>query len=145
MGQSYRNYNAPNRAQKVSITWSMETPEDDCTDGPDERQDGFWPSHDPKAAGYCPADKFEALQRECENLMKGFVRGDWSYVGVVAVARISIPIGGGSFITHTLRSPGLWGIESYSPEYHKEVYEEQKTELLEQLKILAAAIQSDAP
>jgi hypothetical protein len=142
MTNQSRNFDALPWPQKVHIAWRMETPEDETTDAPDERQYGFWPSRDKNDAGYVPAAKFNEAQKEAQRLMDGWKRGDWSYIGVVAVAEVYVPIGQGSFVTHTFRSAGLWGVESYSPEYHKEVFEDQKIDLLDQLKTLGAALQS---
>lgn len=143
MAEQFRNLDAPNRAQQVQITWSMETPDDDsCSDAPDERQDGFWPSRNKSDAGYCPPELFDKSQADAQRLMKEWRAGDWNYVGVVAVASVAIPIGQGSFVTHKFRSAGVWGIESYSPEYHKEVFAEEKAELLSQLKKLGLALEA---
>lgn len=142
MTDNFRNYDAPTRPQRVSITWSMETPQDDCGDAPDKRDEGFWPSHDKNAAGYVLPENFDKEQRKATRRMNAWKRGDWYYIGVVAVAHVSIPIGNGSFVTHEFRSAGLWGIEDSAGDYLKEVYAEEKDELLSQLKALGAALQS---
>jgi len=52
-------------------------------------------------------------------------RGAWCMVGVVAVAEVEV-----NGARQTIKSPGLWGIESDSGEDHfKEVGEEQLSEL----------------
>lgn len=40
--------------------------------------------------------------------------GDWCYMGCYAEAEVSYPTGGGNRRLETLRSGGLWGIESDS-------------------------------
>ena len=44
---------------------------------------------------------------------------------------------------HSVRSAGLWGVESDAGEYLKEVFELEKDQLLSQLKTLGAALQAD--
>ena len=143
MPHQYLNFDAPNRPQLVSIRWEMETPRDDYSDRPDERDDGFWPSRDPSTAGYVGAADFDAAQEAAEARMAAWEAGDWEYIGVVAVAHVAIPIGGGSFCNHTFRSAGCWGIESDSGDYLEEVFREEQAELLAQLKTLGAALASD--
>lgn len=126
--------------QKVRIEWTMETPEDDSGDRPDEHDDGFWPSRDPDAAGYVLPENFDAAQESAEARMEAWQDGEWSYVGVIAVATVYIPIGGNSFRVMTLRSGGLWGIESDASDYLAEVYEEEKAGLLGELITLGEGL-----
>lgn len=139
----YRNFDAPKRPQKVHIAWRLEMPDDDSPDAPDERDNGFWPSHNEDAAGYVDPENYDEAQRIASERMLAWRRGEWGYIGVVAVAEIAIPIGQGAFVTHTLRSAGLWGIESDVGEYLSEVFEEEKAELLSQIETLCAAITTD--
>lgn len=136
----YANIDRPALPQEVRIDWTMETPRDDDATPPDERDEGFWPSRDPGAAGYVLPENFDAEQAKAEERMRAWLADEWEFVGVVAVATISIPIGGGSFHVIELRSAGLWGIESDSPDYHKEVFEEEKENLLSELKTLSAHV-----
>lgn len=136
MTEQFRNFDAPKAPQAVRIEWERVLKDDDSADRPDQMQDGFWPSQDPEDAGYVEPDKFEEAQELAQTRMAEFDAGDWGYVGVIARAHIAVPIGGGSFCTYTLDSPGLWGVESDSPEYLAEVFEEQKAELLEHLKTM---------
>lgn len=55
------------------------------------------------------------------------------------MARVFIPCGGSSFRLLTLRSAGLWGIESDAGAYLREVYEEEKADLRAELATFAAA------
>lgn len=74
--------------------------------------------------------------REAEDRLAEFHRGDWWMVGVRAVAEIRTPYGQG-WIVSTMKSPGLWSVESDSSrDYLKAVYEEEKTTLLEMLASL---------
>lgn len=153
MSTQFRNFDAPNRPQQVSIKWERKLIDDDSGDMPDDNDDGFWPSLDPEEAGYIgddPTDvtgdkqqaRYDELSAAAQARYDSF--GDsWNFVGVVAVAHISIPIGGGSFATYTLSSPGLWGVESDAGDYLDTVYEDQKAELLSHLKMLAAGFAGD--
>lgn len=67
-------------------------------------------------------------------------RGEWSYVGIQAVAQIEfcladIPQGSAGF--EKISSGGLWGIESDSEEsYFAEVYADEVSDLKDRLKAL---------
>lgn len=130
--------------QQVHIKWTMETPFDECGDRPDERDDGFWPSRDPDAAGYVLPENFDAAQESAEARMEAWQDGEWQYVGVVACAEVYIPIGGGSFRVMTLRSGGLWGIESDAGDYLRDVFEEEKAALIGELTALGEGLNSGA-
>lgn len=129
--------------QRVRIQWAMETPTDETCDNPEERDEGFWPSQDPDAAGYVgevDQAEFDRLHSEAQERMDAFHAGDWEYIGVIAVARVYVPIGGGSYTIHEFRSAGLWGIESDAGDYLNEVYADEKASLLDNLKTLGAAL-----
>jgi hypothetical protein len=140
--QQFSNMDAGRKPQKLHIRWEMETPADDTPDRPDERDDGFWPSTDPKAAGYVDPENFDEEQRKARERMDRWEAEDWWYVGVVAVANLLVPIGGGSFRIMTLKSGGLWGIESDCGDYIREVFEDEKDNLLAELKTLGEALAS---
>jgi hypothetical protein len=57
---------------------------DDCSDAPDQRSDGFWPSKEPDAAGYVGESNYADEMAKAEERMAGWKRGDWYYVGVRA-------------------------------------------------------------
>ena len=63
--------------------------------------------------------------------MAGLERGDWCYFGVSAQAQVGVSLNGGkSFNVETIRSAGLWGIESDSEQsYFDEVMGEELAEL----------------
>ena len=98
---------------------------DDSADRPDEMDDGFWPSLDPKAAGYVSPDKkFEEEHAKAKQRMADYEHGVWGYVGVRAQARcLIVKDGTGTLIN--LESPGVWGIESDSGDYLDEVYADE--------------------
>jgi hypothetical protein len=138
--------------QRVKFQWRRETPRDETSDRPDERDDGFWPSLNPEEAGYIgdaePSDvdgaaqqaRYDSALAAAEKRMEAWENDEWEFVGVVAVAEVAIPIGGGSYALHTFRSPGVWGVESDAGDYLDTLYVEQKAELLAQLRTLGAAL-----
>lgn len=74
-------------------------------------------------------DHFYVLEdyRRCEALNNG----DWSYIGIVAKARVT----GSGGVVQTVRSGGLWGVESDSDEgYIRQVENEELSALAEILK-----------
>jgi hypothetical protein len=85
---------------------------DDCSDKPDERDDGFWPSLDPKAAGYI-GDKSPAALRaaraKAERIMAAWRNDEWFYCGVVVTIRK-----GDHLLTHEFGN-ALWGVECNYP------------------------------
>mgnify|MGYP001559832617 CR=1 FL=1 len=139
----YRNYDSK-QPQRPSIDWEKVVTPDDCSDAPDERDDGYWPSRDPDDCGYVGEitdEEFQAMHDKAQARYDAWKRGDWCFVGIAAKATIHVPIGCGSFTSYTLQSPGIWGIEGddafdTSEGYRNEVYEEQKAELLHHLKAI---------
>ena len=60
------------------------------------------------------------------------------YVGVIARASLKIPYGA-DWITSSIDSPGLWGIEAdASEDYLEEVFQEERATLLDMLESLKA-------
>jgi hypothetical protein len=141
--QQFSNTDAPAKPQKLHIRWELVTPTDDSFESPEERDEAFWPSQDENAPGYVLPENFEAAMAEAKDRMERWEYGGWEYVGVVARAHLLIPIGGsGSFRIMTLESAGLWGVESDCTDYIAELFEEQKADLLGELKTLGEALAS---
>jgi hypothetical protein len=144
--EQFSNIDAPKKPQKVHIRWELITPTDDTIESPEDKDEGFWPSQDPDSPGYIgdvPEADFAAAMAEAQDRKDRFDAGDWEYVGVVAVAHLMIPIGcGGSFRLMTMQSGGLWGVESDCTDYIAELFEEQKADLLGELKTLGEALTS---
>lgn len=139
----FSNTESGHKPQKLHIRWAMETPTDESADRPDEMCDGYWPSLDPDEAGWIgdnPERSYDEQMADAQQRIDDYESGVWEYVGVVAVANLLIPIGGGSFRMMTLKSGGLWGIESDAGDYLMEVFEEQKDDLLAELKTLGEAL-----
>ena len=72
--------------------------------------------------------------------MESMNRGDFCFIGIRADAEVSLcreSVTDACWTVQTITSGGLWGIESdSSPEYLKEIEQEQLSELREQLKAI---------
>lgn len=91
---------------------------DDDTTPPDKRQDGFWPSLDPKDAGYIGAKSKRTLARErarMQMIMDAWLKDEWHYYGVaVTVWKDDVRLTGE--FDHA-----LWGIEGNWPAHNKKL------------------------
>ena len=71
---------------------------DDCGDTPEERDDGFWPSLDPKSAGYIGPKSKSTLARhmaKAKAVMQAWENNEWWYVGVaVTISKNDVPLTG---------------------------------------------------
>lgn len=76
------------------------------------------------------AEEVRKYVRQDYERMEDLNRGGWCFVGVVAEAKIQLERHG---VIQTITSGGLWGIESDSGDYFKEVEAEQLSELRGQL------------
>lgn len=85
---------------------------DDCSDAPDERQDGFWPSLNPADAGYIGAKSPRTLARhraKAQAIMDAWKRDEWHYVGVaLTIEKDEVQLTG-------QYEHALWGIECNHP------------------------------
>jgi len=89
---------------------------DDCSDRPDERQDGFWPSLDPQSAGYIGPKSQRTLDRHmarAKAVMNAWLNDEWFYCGVAVTAEKN-----GITVTDEF-SNALWGIECNYPTTRK--------------------------
>ena len=85
---------------------------DDSGDAPDELDDGFWPSLDPKSAGYIGAKSKRSLARhtaKAQAIMDAWERDEWHYFGVVVVVYKS------EVLLTSKYGNALWGIEVNYP------------------------------
>lgn len=139
---SYTDSPAP---QRVRISWDCVREHDDSPDRPDERDDGFWPSLDPDAAGYIgEGGDFNAEMEKAQARMAAWEADDWHYMGLRCRAIIHIPIGHGSFRVLTIESAGLWGIESdCGDDYVRQVFGDERETLLAELRTLGRALGSE--
>ena len=86
---------------------------DDCSDAPDQRQNGFWPSLYKDAPGFIGPgngfrERFAKAQAEAEAIMEGWRKGDWFYCGIV----LSVALEGVTLDSH---AASLWGVEANYP------------------------------
>ena len=86
---------------------------DDCTDEPDQRQDGFWPSLYKDAPGFIGPGpnhrkRFADAQAKAEAVIKSWREGQWFYCGIV----LSVAL---ESVTLDPNAASLWGIEANYP------------------------------
>jgi hypothetical protein len=83
---------------------------DDSGDTPDERMDGFWPSHDPKAAGYVKPENYDEQYAIAQRVMDAWNNDEWFYCGIgMIIERAGVSLIGSY-------SVALWGIECNYPD-----------------------------
>jgi hypothetical protein len=78
------------------------------------------------------SEDYQTYGKQDFKRMTGLNTGNWHYVGIVAKAEIKTTAG----TIQTIRSGGLWGIESDAGEYLEQVAQEQLAELREELTAL---------
>ncbi len=109
---------------------------DDSPDKPDERQDGFWPSLAPNAAGFIGAGngwrkRFDRDQAKAESIMAAWKNDEWFYCGII----LSVTIDETELTDH---AASLWGIEANYPDsdnvYLSQVANELLSEALDAAK-----------
>lgn len=85
---------------------------DDCSDSPDERDDGFWPTLNPNHAGFIGAGKNMAdlipQRKRAEEILQAWKNDEWFYCGIV----LSVSKNGVLLDKH---AASLWGIECNYP------------------------------
>lgn len=97
---------------------------DDCRARPDERNDGFWPSHDPHDAGYVPSYLYDDSLAQAKRVMSAWEADDWFYCGVaVTIHRAGVKLTG-------KYSNALWGLECNYPETDNDYLTEVANDLL---------------
>lgn len=117
MNNQFRNFDAPTRAQTVQLQF--------------ERQE----CHDDDASPLDWMDEQEDAER-----IAAWRNDEFTMIGIRAKLTAFVPIGGGSFSTFEMTSPGLWGIESDSDEtYLASVFEEERAGLLSALRQMGFA------
>ena len=101
---------------------------DDCTDAPDERQDGFWPSLYKDAPGFIGPgpnhrQRFAEAQAKAEAVMEAWRRDEWFYCGIV----LSVALEG---VTLERDAAALFEIEANYPDGDNAYLTEVAQELL---------------
>ena len=85
---------------------------DDDSTPPDERQDGYWPSLDPKSDGYIGPKSKATLARQmkqAKDVLEAWKKDEWWYVGVaVVVSKAGVQLTGEY-------DHACWGIEANYP------------------------------
>lgn len=72
--------------------------------------------------------------------LDAFREGTWHLMGIQASANVLIPLGG-HFVTQTVTSPGLFGIESDSDEaYLDQVFDEECANLASMLSAIGVTV-----
>jgi hypothetical protein len=98
---------------KTGLTFRARIVHDDDCSQPDERSDGFWPSLDPKSAGYLGEGKnnrhLAYAQGKAQAIMDAWRNDEWWYVGVcVTVGKADVQLTGDY-------ANALWGCEANYP------------------------------
>ena len=101
---------------------------DDCSDAPDERQDGFWPSLYKDAPGFIGPgpnhrQRFAEAQSRAEAVMEAWRKDEWFYCGIV----LSVALEG---VTLEQNAAALFGIEANYPDSDNAYLTEVAQELL---------------
>ncbi len=107
---------------------------DDCRDSPDERQDGFWPSRDPQAAGYVRPENFDAEQAKAEKVMAAWNNDRWWYCGIVISIHVDLL---GEEVLLDNFAASLWGIEANYPDSDNSYLTDVANELLDEAQGIA--------
>jgi hypothetical protein len=106
---------------------------DDCRDKPDERDEGFWPSHNPEAAGWVQPENYEAEKAKAERVMQAWLNDEWFYCGVVlTVAKHDVEL-------VPTYAAALWGVDCNYPDSDNSYLMTVANELLPEALDLARA------
>ena len=116
------------RCEAVGFTVTARIVRDDCPDGPDERQDGFWPSLDIGDPGFIgpgnrPRQRYDAALKQAEAVMEAWRKDEWFYCGIV----LSVERDGIHLDNH---AASLWGIECNYPDTDNSYLSDVANELL---------------
>lgn len=104
--------------EKDGFTITAKIVYDDCSDSPDQRDDGFWPSKNPNDAGYIgenPAKSYDNQMKEAKAILDAWKNDEWFYCGIV----LSVSKNGVMLDDH---AASLWGIECNYPNGDKNAY-----------------------
>lgn len=78
-----------------------------------------------------PAAERAEYERQDAARIAAYDRGEWSYIGVCAVAEISIPLGPGGGVLQRITTPGIWAVEDDSDADHLAMLENEERETLQ--------------
>lgn len=102
------------------INYRATVEHDDDTTAPPDRQDGYWPSLNPKSDGYIGDKSPSTLRRHMKRAqatLDAWKNDEWFYCGIVISAFIVDD--DGDEIPLVDHAASLWGIECNYPELHK--------------------------
>jgi hypothetical protein len=105
---------------------------DYCWGNPDNNDEGFWPSKDPKDAGYCTPDIYDAQLQKAQRVMNAFKNNEWFYCGIVLSVLVNVPGEDDCSIEEVLLdnyAASLWGIECNYPDSDNSYLTEVANEL----------------
>lgn len=108
-----------------TVTATLER--DNDSRAPDKEQDGFWPSIDPRNAGYIGPKSKATLARHmarAEEVMRTWREDEWFWCGIV----LSVSRNGVELCDH---AASLWGIECNYPAFTKAAEKRGNAYLLE--------------
>jgi hypothetical protein len=97
--------------EKDGFTIEARIIRDDCSDAPDQRANGFWPSLDPKVAGWIgdkPRAEYDRQLKRAQEVMQAWKDDEWFYCGIV----LSVSKNGVMLDNH---AASLWGIDCNYP------------------------------
>lgn len=119
------------------LTVTARIERDDTIDRPDQRDDGFWPSKDPRAAGWIgdkPEKSFDEQMEQAKAVMKAWEDDDWWYCGIVLSVTKFVDIEGRvpEEVKIADHAASLWGIECNYPGSDNSYLTEVANELLEE-------------
>lgn len=111
---------------------------DESGDTPEQRDEGFWPSRDPNAAGYVLPKNFKAEMARAKRVLAAWEADQWFYCGVA----VTVECEGITLLGQY--DCALWGIECNYPDsdnaYLGEVANELLGEAIEQAKAKIAKL-----
>ena len=128
--EDFRMIDLPNLPQEVSIAFERVKVTDTNPDLSYLRQ-----FHDDVAIDLRKEYRARDIAR-----LAAFERGEWEMLGLMVKCTIHVPMGGNSFQVFTMKSAGLWGVESDSQSsYFAEVWDEEENSLREALRVMGEA------
>jgi len=86
-------------------------------------------------------DTYIKYGRQDFERLEAMQRGEWQFLGVMARVTVRIPMRDGAYISHTVESPGIWGIESDCQESIDEAFEGEKATLETMLVALGIEVE----
>lgn len=124
------------RCEVDGITYRATVYRDDDATSPAERDEGFWPSLDPRAPGFIgenPERSFETQQADCEAVVTRWKAGKMVYCGIAVTATKAGVELIGDF------DHALWGVDVNWPFGNNDYLRDVANELLDEARSTAEA------